>query len=386
MPSLFSEYCEKIYYNLKIPFSIFILGCCFVAVLCFQRLNAQEAKEGIRPGISIETKIHYGFIARHHPEMAVMSDIHFPVFELSISKQTLGNKTWEQVYDYPETGISLWQCNFANSSIVGSAIALYPFIRFPLLRKEPFALNARFGLGLGFFSTKFDRLENYKNLAIGSHLNAIINMMVESNYRLGNRFTISAGISLTHFSTGTIKFPNYGINVPAVNLGLAYNISKSKQSLITKDLPEPDRSWEYLVIASTGIKEISAIENKKYFIYNISGDLLKSMSLKYKIGGGIDLFYDNSKADALGKKGIYDNNFNSNGSLGLHFTYDQEISHLSILLELGTYLYEKHNIDGNIYEKLLINYFITSRFLVSTALKAHYAKADYITWGVGYRI
>lgn len=318
--------------------------------------------------------------------MAVMSDIHFSVFELDICEQTIGKRMWQQIYDYPETGIALWYSDFANSDIVGSAYALYPFIRFPLLKKKRIIMNFRFGLGLGVFSKKFDRLENYKNLAIGSHLNGIINLMIEGSFRLNDRFRLTGGISLTHFSTGTIELPNYGINIPAANLGVSYNIRKNGASLIKSELPQMSRKLEYMIIASTGLKEISPIENKKYFVYNVSMDIMKPIRYKYKIGGGIDLFYDNSKADALKEEGISDNNFNSNSSIGVHFTYEQVISKISIMLELGTYIINKHNIGGNLYEKLMINYFFTSKYCVSVSLKAHYARADYLTWGLGYKL
>ena len=175
---------------MKIVISKILFGICILLPIS-SFLNAQE--QGLS-GLAIETKIHYGFIARHHPEMAVFSDIHFPVFELALSKQTFGNKLWHQIYSYPEIGISYWQSKFANSKVLGNANAVYPFIRFPLIRSNRFSLNFRFGVGLGYFSSKFDRLENYKNTAIGSHLNAIINLMFEAKYNLSPRFRVFTGM------------------------------------------------------------------------------------------------------------------------------------------------------------------------------------------------
>jgi len=350
----------------------------------YSLLNAQE--QTTASGLALETRIHYGFIARHHPEMAVFSDIHFPVFELALSKQTTGNKAWHQIYSYPEIGISYWQSNFDNSKILGNAKAIYPFIRFPLLRSNRFSLNARFGVGLGYFSIKFDRLENYKNTAIGSHLNAIINLMIEAKYNLSPRFRLFTGLSLTHFSTGAMVMPNYGINIPTVNLGLSYNLKRDRITYLKSDLPKFDKSWDYLIIASFGMKEINPVDNKKYLVYHVSGDFLKPMSRKYKIGGGLDMFYDDSKVYALEQKGIYEDKLSSNLSFGLHFTYEQTLSRVSILLELGTYVYSKNNIDGNVYEKLIINYLFSQSFFASIALKAHRVKADFISWGIGYKI
>ncbi len=361
----------------KILFGIFLL------LPFYSSLNAQE--QVAASGLSIETKIHYGFIARHHPEMAVFSDIHFPVFELVLSKQTIGNKPWHRIYSYPEIGISYWQCEFENSEILGHAKAIYPFIRFPLIRSNRFALNFGFGLGLGYFSNKFDRLNNYKNTAIGSHLNALINLMFEAKYNLSPRFRLFTGLSFTHFSTGAMVMPNYGINIPTANLGLSFSLKNTRTAYLKHDLPELDRSWEYLIIASFGIKEISPVDNIKYLVYNVSGDFLKPMSLKYKIGGGLDLFYDDSKVYALEQKGIYEDKVSSNFSFGLHFTYEQTLSRVSILLELGTYLYSNNNLDGNIYEKLIITYLFSPKILASVALKAHRTKADFISWGVGYK-
>lgn len=338
------------------------------------------------PDLSLEFRSHYGFIVRHHPEMNVLTDSHFPAFEVNLSKQTYGKKMWEQFYDYPETGISYWQCSFGGSDVMGSAIALYPYIRFPLLRQNRFGLHFRFGVGLGLFSKKFERFENYKNLAIGSSLNAAINFMVDAKYIISNRFRVSSGISLTHFSSGAMAMPNYGINIPMINLGLAYRLTNFERNYIREELPEHDRSWDYLLIASFGVKEISAIDSKKYLVYNISADALKPLSLRFKLGGGLDLFYDNSKVHSLEQRGIYETKIKSNLGIGAHFTYEQTISHVAILIEAGSYLYSEHNIDGNIFEKLLINYIINQRLLASISLKAHFGKADYITWGMGWKL
>jgi len=349
-------------------------------------VNAQDDKDRARHGWAVEIKAHYGFLMRHHPEMEILTDRHFPAYEITLTKQFCGIKQWEQLYNFPELGISYLQSSFGNSELLGMARALYPFIRFPLIKKEQhFGLNVRFGVGLGHFSKKFDVVENYKNLAIGSQFNAYINMMVEADYKIGSRFRISSGISLTHFSSGAMSLPNYGLNIPSVNLGLTYNLRTVRKSAVWQEFPELDRSWDYILIVSYGIKEANSLDNKKYSVYSVSADILKPLKHTFKLGGGLDVFYDNSKIYTLSGKGIYDTEMNSNLSLGIHLTYEQTISHLSILIELGTYLISKHNPDGTIYEKLILNYYFLPKVFGSVALKAHYGKADYITWGIGYK-
>jgi len=42
--------------------------------------------------------------------------------------------------------------------------------------------------------------------------------------------------------------------------------------------------------------------------------------------------------------------------------------------------------DGNIYEKVVLNYHFNNKWYSHISLKAHAGRADYVTFGLGYKI
>ncbi|NQV03738.1 MAG: hypothetical protein HQ542_13900, partial [Bacteroidia bacterium] len=133
--------------------------------------------------IFVEGKAHYGFLYAHHLELELFN-AHFPAFEISVQQQTYGKREWERAFAYPLIGVTCWYSSLGNSPDLGHAIALMPFINFPLYRHNDFFIGFRFAIGAGYLTKRFDRIENYKNTAIGTHLNAAVNLMFEARYRI----------------------------------------------------------------------------------------------------------------------------------------------------------------------------------------------------------
>jgi hypothetical protein len=173
----------------------------------------------------LEGRVNYGFMINHHLEMKIFN-AHFPSFEINLGKETYGRKRWQAMYGYPIMGVSYWYSQLGNSKFLGSANAVFPYINYPIIRNKRHELNLRVGIGLAYLTKSFDRLENYKYIAIGSHLNAAVNMMAEYRWRFNPRMNAAFGVAFMHFSNGSTKTPNYGMNTPSVNLAFAYRLSK----------------------------------------------------------------------------------------------------------------------------------------------------------------
>ena len=84
-------------------------------------------------------------------------------------------------------------------------------------------------------------------------------------------------------------------------------------------------------------------------------------------------------------------NIESSGSLetiraGLHGSYDLVISDLSIIINMGAYIYSRYPDDETVYQRIGLRYRVNKKLFVLMHLKSHWGKADFIEWGVGYRI
>ncbi len=333
---------------------------------------------------------NYGFLIAHHLEMENFNS-HFPSFQVSLARATYGKNQWEVMYQYPVTGFTYWNAWLGNPDVLGRAHALMPYISFPLVKKEKTELDFRLSAGLGYLTKKFDRLENYKYIAIGSHLNAAINLMFEYRWKPVNHLQLSGGVQLMHFSNGSMKTPNFGLNIPSVSLGAAFRINKENPYIKrairpTLEMFEFDghKYIEVRIGSGFGIKDISEVSNERYKILTGNVSALKSIGYKGKVGIGIDFSYDGSDAHYLSVKGIeYKNDFKL-VKPGISLMYEVVLSRLSFPLGVGFYTGGAF-FEVNTYLKFGLNYIIVRNLFLSVNLKTRYAKADFVVFGLGYR-
>lgn len=353
--------------------------------------HAQFEHKLLSSNMLIEGKIHYGFLYAHHLELE-MYNAHFPAFEISFAQLTYGKFKWERAYNYPIIGITFFYSGIGYNPSLGQAYALMPFINFPLVKDKKFTFGFRFALGLGYLTQRFDRLTNYKNLAIGSHFNAAVNLMLEARYKINYFLTLTGGVSLQHFSNGSLKLPNYGINTPLVNVGVAYRPVKENRNIGDRFYAPVEpfsvilrRSVEFNIGAMVGWKDMQAVYGERYMVYHLYENTMVQISRKSKVGIGLDLSYDPSQVTLLEMNGTPVENKLSVVRPGINAAYELILSKLGFLLNLGGYLGGKEKSNGPLYEKISVQYNFSKNFFASVMLKVHWGRADYIGWGVGYR-
>ena len=342
----------------------------------------------------LEGRVYYGWTLDHHIEITPYKR-HYPAYEISLLKATYGRTRWEYMYNYPLIGISYWYSDLGKTKPLGSAHAIFPYINFPLLNKKGFNIYFRLGVGLGYLTRKYDRYDNFENLAIGSHLNGAVNLLFEARWRMGSRFMAAIGVSLMHFSNGSIKQPNYGLNMPGANLAFAYRLSREnpyeRKKLLPELYPFEFDGKKFLQLdfnAALGIKDLQATlgNGNQFIVAVIYGNLLWPVSFKSRLGFGFDISYDGSDVKLLEVRGNPPEHKISIVKTGISGGYELAFSRMAIMLNLGINLSGADKSDGYVYEKLALRYGITKSLFGSLTLKALYGKADFLTLGVGYRI
>jgi hypothetical protein len=348
--------------------------------------SAQDQSTPLKSKLWVEGKCYYGFIIPHHENMLHLTNRHFNMFEISISEASSGDRLWEQLHKYPIKGISLLYTDLGDSPHLGKAIGVFPYLNFQLTKGEKINLFFRYSTGLGYITKPFSRTENYKNIAIGSHVNAMIQLLYEMRWKPAPRLEITVGASLTHFSNGVIKVPNLGINIASLNTGLAWKLNKNPNERRRNEIPEFDKKkWEFNVIAMGGISELYAAYGPKFPGFGITASFLKPVSLKRKIGIGLDITYNGANVESLIRLGMAPKNNVEVTRPGLAFTHKMEFSHLAIVMQLGSYMYTKFKKDGYIYDRIALQYTIKGHYIVHLGLKTHLFVADMVEYGIGYR-
>jgi len=335
---------------------------------------------------SIEIQTGIGYIGQHTDILSYYITGHVPNVNINIGKKLTGNKQWHKLYAYPEIGLGYYFA-YLNNEYLGSAHAVYSYIKLPFTKKEMrLKPTFDFAIGLTYISTPFDIETNYQNRVIGTHFNVYFKAGFGFDYKLNDNFVINSVIGVNHYSNAKIKTPNLGINVLNINVGVKY-LLKSPE-IIEKEYTNTDyKKNEFLVVYGSGIKATPKPLNRRYYASSLVFDYYHRVSQKSKFGLGIDGFYDGSlsyypSGDTVCEVKHWSDDF----LLGAHLSYALIFNKVSYNLQLGYYLHDKLNINGEIYTRIGLRAYVTKRILLNLTLKTHFAKADLLEVGIGYKI
>ncbi|MCK9613237.1 MAG: acyloxyacyl hydrolase [Bacteroidales bacterium] len=333
----------------------------------------------------LEAVVHYGFVASHHKYMQHLTQRHFSAFELNLSEQTHGWRLWEQLYKYPKRGIGIYYSTLGNTEVLGHAIAVYPYLNFCLTKGNKVNLYFKTAIGLGYLTKKFNADNNYKNIAISTHLNAFIQLKLTLNWNITDRLVINGGFDISHFSNGAFKIPNLGLNILSLNMGLSYKLSRITPNIIKREVPAYNKKWQYHVFGRFGVNELYPPGGKKYPVYCMTAYFLKPLGIKRLLGVGLDIFYSESVVDYLRRSGTGIKNKVEAVKPGVSAVYEMNFSHLSFVVQFGAYLYAKDKSDGYIYDRVALQYTFKNHYMVQLGMKTHWLKAEVVELSVGYK-
>ncbi|MBD5189167.1 MAG: acyloxyacyl hydrolase [Bacteroidales bacterium] len=111
---------------------------------------------------------------------------------------------------------------FDHSKSIGTPVSLYLFQTAPILNiTDRISLDYEWNFGASMGWKPCDGRTASSNLIVGSRMNAYINLGIGLRWKLSNAFSLMAGLDLTHFSDGNTSFPNPGVNLLGLRLGIS---------------------------------------------------------------------------------------------------------------------------------------------------------------------
>jgi hypothetical protein len=327
---------------------------------------------------------HYGFVIPEYKNLNYTVQRPISAIELSVFKRTMGKSFWEQIYKYPEYGLTLQYTTLGNKKVLGSEIGLFPYVQFFFLRKPKVKFTHQYGLGLGYASQKFDLTTNYDAVSIGSHLNIHFNFKLGLHFQFSEFWNLNTGISFTHFSNANMAEPNIGLNLLYYSLGISHSLGNN-ENLIKKEI-EPHRSeHEFNFIYSAGGKHTRALQSTIFFTSSFSSEYNFHWKRKIHLGIGLDLFYDSStKAETQSKN---ENNYKKINDLssGIHLSQEIVYDRFSFILQEGFYVGIPNQIHQSLmYNRAIVRWKINDYFLMNISMKSHLHILDYPEIGFGY--
>ncbi len=353
--------------------------------ICFifgVQLNAQTK---FTDDLKTTVNYHSGYNLPEYSVFTLITNDYINSIDICLSKETYGKDIWQQIYNYPEYGVSLFYSTLGNNNILGRELSLNYFYKINFFYRNKFRVYNRIGIGIGYVNRKFDFENNYINVAVGSHLNIHYNCRFGATYLLSKKIALNSGVSFDHISNANTGEPNLGINYLTGYLGFTYNINPKtiKKTPVLK--PHVKKNSIY-IFACLGGKHSQSLSSKYYPTSSGSFDIIREFYRGFHMGTGIDLFYDSSVNLELTKnnieyKSIYD------FQTGIHISQTIVYNKISITLQEGIYLFLSDHIGNNLfYNKAILQYNFFEKLSFRISMKSHLHILDYPEVGIGLKI
>jgi len=333
---------------------------------------------------SINIKYKLGFLIAHREAIVHLPKSHFQTIELSYDFHTLGNAGWQQTHKNPRFGVLVNATFNENREVLGNAFGLGASVLFPKKtwgKSNAWSVNNKVALGLGYITKTFDVENNPKNNAIGSHMNFLIVLGVELEYRLPD-YHFSFGLDFTHYSNSGIKKPNLGLNIPSLRLGMGLMTKKSAYNESLLNFHRDD-----LQLLFTGIvtaKNNYDFQNRLFPVFALSAHLSKAQYNRFRYVYGIDLVFSEANRQFLASSA--DQSFLKTVQVGIYNGWELDLSKVIFSAGMGVYAYNPLNPHGWFFHRIGCRIDITRRVYFHGYVRSHWAKADFFESGIGYKI
>jgi hypothetical protein len=368
--------------------NIIIGGVLIVLFLISTSRNgfSQDRQNSFFSTLFIEGQAHYGFLIPHHRELWTLTDGFFPLREITISRQSFGKHPAQYLRKYPRFRLTYLYSDFGKSEQLGKMHAVIPNIKLPLITGKKSKLMFGFGLGVAHLSEKFHQTENYQNLAIGSYYNAAIQFSLSWRIRINQQFYLNFGASMLHVSNGTIKPPNYGLNIPALFVGLNLKFNNKEINYIKPEQTTINKGKINLrLMGLAATKQILSQPETDFGVLAGSISISRYYSNLNTYMIGIDGIYDESTKYLLEQDKKPTEDWHDVIKIGVFGAHEWNFTNMAVSLGLGYYLQNHNPNDTPVYTKIGINYNFLKFTFVGLSLRTHWAKADFLSVGLGLK-
>ena len=345
--------------------------------------------------IAITPQLVYGKMLKHSPKILFRVPDYSVGVAANVVYRTYGSQYWNSWQKYPELGVSFGYFHLGDDHILGSAFSLLPNISLKLGGADKTQFRFLVGTGVAYLTKKFDYTDNPLQTAIGSHINNITVLQFNWHRRISNEVKMLGGFGLTHFSNGSSKLPNLGINLVTAQLGLQWtpNVVVPSEYEVSDVDPDPTHRFGLSLHGGLAFVEQSLPGGPKYPVYIASLGGIYRLSKANQLLLGTEIEYHSADYYFLLRSTEASSEKIASQAASRHLVFVAEeffFWPFSIMLQAGTYLDTDFDYRfGKIFTKLTSRYYFPEmyktrvRFYGGVQLKAHKFAAEYISFGVG---
>jgi hypothetical protein len=325
-------------------------------------------------------------IVNHAAAVSHLVASHPTGLELNVQRQTTGAAAWHRWYKYPRVGLALVYYDYHNP-VLGRSYAASVYLSKALVRTARHDLSFRLGTGLAYFSTHYDLYTNRKNTFIGAPLNATLQMRLEYDLALSQHLGLLLALALNHYSNGATAYPNFGMNLPTLLVGVNYHQARMAPASPALGLLPADIGHNFLTIStSLGYKQRSGGDPSHYLVHSVTLATGRRLNRKSNLLVGLEGFYDRSlladQRDAASGPADLPDVKKASALVGHELLFGR----LALVTHLGLYFYNPYHSNPAYYERVGLNYHFTTLLFGAIDLKAHGAVADVVEFKAGVKL
>lgn len=294
--------------------------------------------------------------------------------------QTTGNKEWHRLYNFPKVGVGLQYTTFTNPAareLISDFWSIYPYVSFPLVRKERFTFDAELAFGVGFGFNPWDSINNPGNVLIGTPVNAYISFGASVDYLISDRFELFADASLEHYSNGKLSLLNKGLNNITTSVGMRYYLNTRKIMSEKEYDISCEKKMDFDIMWNLGYRYTGVSNNmENRVIQAIQPTVQWTLNKRSRVGTGVDFmtyYTDNRFPMHLYRVGVVG-------------TYEMLVGRFSGILQAGIWVYNSEGLGSFYYERAGVRYRLNDFLSLHLAIRAANLVADNIEWGLVFRI
>ncbi|MBX7108503.1 MAG: acyloxyacyl hydrolase [Chitinophagales bacterium] len=359
----------------------------------FAQRDATADSSSMLKGWGFAPTYSYGRVIKHTPNFKPEIKGPSNAFELNFSRQMNGRSEWQQLYHYPLTGVAFSYTDYGNDEVLGHGISILPNIDIPILRGNRLMLRLRIGTGIAFLSEHYDYNDNPTNNVIASTLNNVTSLSLGGSWHFTQHFSLMAGGSLTHFSSGAVQTPNLGINIKAVNAGIRYEPAPyQKAELIKRTLTPASKRTLFNVTAGLGFQEQLPPQGPVYHVYQFQFSAGKMIARWNKFSAGIMATYKEAANSFIKQEEIYADQFFIHSCAVSGFIKDDFVFGFAGISVLAGYnFYKPSPLEYGFYQKLGVPIYLPpfgkskhQQFSIGVYVTAGEFTADYVSVDTGF--
>ncbi len=362
-----------------------------VVLLTLPTLNLQgQESDCCDPLFIIGARFHKAFIIQHSKKLKdELTQTNPWSIEMDVNWHLRKRGVWDYCYCYPRTGIAFKYINFDFPEVMGSAIAVFPFIE-PYIRADRnLNFSVQFGLGPAYLTKVYDAKTNPDNLFFSSPISFITQVNFAVNYRMTDQLSLRLAANFHHISNGGISEPNLGMNFPSVNAGLDYSFQKNIFENRVKDPHvdlNPKKNRFDFTVAFAAQPTPYTPESQLYPVFCLGTNYSRVLGRIFAMSAGVEWMNDRSTRAKIieddlideATRELYDHK-QIGATAGIEWLFGRFIFYQ----QFGTYLYSPYVAKHKVYQRYGLSFKINDYLFTGVNIKAHAQNADFLDFRIG---